>query len=145
MTRAEIMQEARNTNELTNLKELSRKQLQETLSELGQPAFRVKQIEEWVWEKGATSFDDMTNLPKALRATLAERFTLGGVTEVAKQVSEDGSRKYLLQYADGTTVECVGMPSGNKLAVCVSSQAGCAMGCAFCATMCPDCIITVEK
>ena len=128
------MQEARNTNELTNLKELSRKQLQETLSELGQPAFRVKQIEEWVWEKGASSFDDMTNLPKSLRATLAERFTLGGVTEVAKQVSEDGSHKYLLQYADGTTVECVGMPSGNKLAVCVSSQAGCAMGCAFCAT-----------
>lgn len=130
------MQEARNipNAELVDLRTLTRKQLQETLSELGQPTFRTKQIEEWVWEKGATSFDDMTNLPKALRSQLSQRYTLGGVTQVARQVSEDGSRKYLLRYADGTAVECVGMPTGNKLAVCVSSQAGCAMGCAFCAT-----------
>lgn len=132
------MQEGRNlpggSTARTDLRSLSRKQLSEALAELGQPSFRVKQIEEWVWEKGASSFDDMTNLPKALRATLAEAFSLGGVTQVGKQVSEDGSRKYLLRYPDGTTVECVGMPSGSKLAVCVSSQAGCAMGCAFCAT-----------
>lgn len=122
------------TGEKTNLRQLNRKQLREMLQEIGQPAFRAKQIEEWVWEKGASSFDQMTNLPKALRAELGDRFTLGGVIEVARQVSEDGSRKYLLQYDDGTCVECVGMPSGGKLAVCVSSQAGCAMGCAFCAT-----------
>lgn len=132
------MQEARNLpnsgTDLTNLRSLTHGQLLATLSELGQPAFRAKQIESWIWEKGATSFDQMTNLPKNLRAQLAEQYTLGGVKQVAKQVSEDGSRKYLLQYEDGTTVECVGMPSGNKLAVCVSSQAGCAMGCAFCAT-----------
>lgn len=131
------MQEARNLPNDTariDLRALSRKQLSETLAELGQPAFRTKQIEEWIWEKGASSFDAMTNLPKALRETLDARFTLGGVTEVARQVSEDGSRKYLLRYADGTAVECVGMPTGNKLAVCVSSQAGCAMKCAFCAT-----------
>ena len=120
--------------EPVDLRTLTHGQLTQTLKELGQPAFRAKQIEEWIWEKGATSFDDMTNLPKALRSDLSERFTLGGVTQAAKQVSEDGSRKYLLRYPDGTTVECVGMPSGNKLAVCVSSQAGCAMGCAFCAT-----------
>ena len=132
------MQEARNlpndATALTDLRTLTQGQLAETLKELGQPAFRAKQIQEWVWEKGASSFDDMTNLPKALRSQLSERFTLGGVSQVAKQVSEDGSRKYLLRYGDGTTVECVGMPSGSKLAVCVSSQAGCAMGCAFCAT-----------
>ncbi|MBP3893498.1 MAG: 23S rRNA (adenine(2503)-C(2))-methyltransferase RlmN [Atopobiaceae bacterium] len=132
------MQEARNNPDVgvdpIDLRTLTRGQLVDTLKELGQPAFRAKQIEEWVWEKGATSFDDMTNLPKALRATLSSRFTLGGVQQAARQVSEDGSRKYLLRYADGTAVECVGMPSGNKLAVCVSSQAGCAMGCAFCAT-----------
>jgi len=122
------------TGEKTNLRQLNRKQLREMLQEIGQPAFRAKQIEEWVWEKGASSFDQMTNLPKTLRAELGDRFTLGGVIEVARQVSEDGSRKYLLQYDDGTCVECVGMPSGGKLAVCVSSQAGCAMGCAFCAT-----------
>ena len=131
------MQDARNSAPnapLTDLHAMTRGQLQDALSELGQPAFRAKQIEEWVWDKGVTSFDEMTNLPKALRTTLAQQFTLGGVTQVARQVSEDGTRKYLLQYPDGTRVECVGMPSGSRLAVCVSSQAGCAMGCAFCAT-----------
>ena len=132
------MQEARNLPDVgvvpIDLRTLTHGQLVDTLKELGQPVFRAKQIEEWVWEKGASSFDDMTNLPKALRSTLNERFTLGGVKQAARQISEDGSRKYLLRYTDGTTVECVGMPTGNKLAVCVSSQAGCAMGCAFCAT-----------
>ena len=98
------MQEARNTasqgSALTDLRTLTHGQLLDTLKELGQPAFRVKQIEEWIWEKGASSFDDMTNLPKALRAALSEQFTLGGVSQVARQVSEDGSRKYLLRYAD---------------------------------------------
>lgn len=131
------MQEARNlpnSGSKVDLRTLRRGQLADVLSELGQPSFRAKQIEEWIWEKGASSFDEMTNLPKALRASLAERYVLGGVEQVARQVSEDGSRKYLLKYADGTSVECVGMPTGNKLTVCVSSQAGCAMGCAFCAT-----------
>ena len=131
------MQEARNlpnNGSKVDLRTLRRGQLADVLSELGQPSFRAKQIEEWIWEKGASSFDEMTNLPKALRASLAERYVLGGVEQVARQVSEDGSRKYLLKYADGTSVECVGMPTGNKLTVCVSSQAGCAMGCAFCAT-----------
>lgn len=129
------MQDASNdSTTLVDLRTLSHKQLVDALQEMGQPTFRAKQIEEWVWEKGASSFDDMTNLPKALRSALTEQFTLGGVKQVARQVSEDGSRKYLLGYSDGTTVECVGMPSGDRLAVCVSSQAGCAMGCAFCAT-----------
>ena len=132
------MQEATNLSSDSpasiDLRTLTHGRLLELLKEMGQPAFRAKQIEEWIWEKGASSFDEMTNLPKALRAQLAEQFSLGGTTEVAKQISEDGSRKYLLRYADGTTAECVGMPSGNKLAVCISSQAGCAMGCAFCAT-----------
>ena len=119
---------------LPSLKDLSHKELAEVVSELGQPAFRVKQIESWVWEKGATSFDEMSNVPKTLRSALAERFSLGAIEQVACQRSIDGSRKYLLKYADTTTVECVGMPTGNRLAVCASTQAGCAMGCAFCAT-----------
>lgn len=109
-------------------------QLLELLTSLGQPKFRAKQIEEWVWEKNATSFDQMTNLPKSLRQRLAEVCTLGGVEEVVAQTSIDGSKKYLLRYPDGTAVECVGMPTKNRLSVCVSTQAGCAMGCAFCAT-----------
>ena len=123
-----------NVNGMRDLKSLSKGELMRLMEELGQPGFRVKQVEDWIWNKNASSFDDMTNLPKALRAELASKLTLGGVEEVARQVSEDGSRKYLLRLPDGATVECVGMPSGKKLAVCVSSQAGCAMGCAFCAT-----------
>ena len=117
-----------------NLKGMSREQLVAILDELGQPAFRVKQIEEWIWTKGATSFDEMTNLPKALREELSARVTLGAPKQTTVQVSSDGSRKYLLTYPDGVSVECVGMPSGPKLSVCVSTQAGCGMGCAFCAT-----------
>lgn len=117
-----------------DVRELSHKELLELLGELGQPSFRAKQVESWIWEKGVTSFDDMTNLPKALREALRERCTLGGAHEVARQTSQDGSRKYLLGFEDGCAVECVGMPSGNRLTVCASTQAGCGMGCAFCAT-----------
>ena len=113
---------------------LTRGELTELLAGLGQPGFRAKQVEEWVWSKNARSWDEMTNLPKALREQLAERLTLGAVEEVARQASSDGSRKYLLRLSDGVCVECVGMPSGSRLAVCASTQAGCAMGCAFCAT-----------
>ena len=119
---------------MQDLHDVSHSELLTALEELGQPKFRAKQIEEWLWEKGATSFDDMTNLPKALRASLAERFSLGGIQQLARQESEDGSRKYLLGFADGAAVECVGMPTGQRLAVCASTQAGCGMGCAFCAT-----------
>ena len=118
----------------TDLRGLSHKELGELLQGMGQPTFRAKQIEEWVWEKGVTSFDQMTNLPKALRASLAEACTLGGVTEITCQRSIDGSRKYLLGFEDGIMVECVGMPSDKRLTVCASTQAGCGMGCAFCAT-----------
>ncbi len=120
--------------ERRDLHTLTHGEIAELLSGLGQPSFRVKQVEEWVWSKNAQSFDDMTNLPKALREQLAEHLTLGGVEEVARQVSVDGSRKYLLRFPDGVSVECVGMPSRGKLAVCASTQAGCPMGCAFCAT-----------
>lgn len=117
-----------------DLHTLTHGEIAELLSELGQPSFRVKQIEEWVWSKNAQSFDEMTNLPKTLREELAKRLTLGGVEEIARQVSADGSRKYLLRFPDGVSVECVGMPSRGKLSVCVSTQAGCPMGCSFCAT-----------
>lgn len=120
--------------EKRDLHSLTRGELMELLAELGQPKFRAKQVEEWVWVKNAQSFDEMTNLPKSLREELASRVTLGGVSELARQVSVDGSRKYLLSLSDGASVECVGMPSRAKLSVCASTQAGCPMGCAFCAT-----------
>ena len=119
---------------LPDIHTLSHKELASIIASLGEPAFRVKQIESWVWEKNAQSFDEMTNLSKALRAKLAQTLSMGNCTELMKQVSTDGSRKYLLQFPDGVTAECVGMPTKNRLAACVSTQAGCAMGCAFCAT-----------
>ena len=117
-----------------SLRDLSHKELTTVVQELGQPAFRVKQIESWLWEKGARSYDDMTNISKGMRAALSEHYELQAPVQAAAQRSRDGSRKYLLTYTDGTTVECVGMPSRQRLAVCVSTQAGCGMGCAFCAT-----------
>ena len=122
------------SNTPLDIRNLGQDEIRELVSEMGQPAFRSKQLIEWVFEKNVCSFDEMTNLPKAFREQLAKRFSFGTPVEVTKQVSKDGSRKYLLQYSDGVTVETVGMPRRNKLSVCVSTQAGCNMGCAFCAT-----------
>lgn len=118
----------------TDIRALSPDDMKDLMVELGQPAFRAKQLYEWVHVKNTCSFSDMTNLPKALRDQLAEHFSIDVPEESAKQISKDGSRKYLLTFKDGVSVETVGMPRRNKLAVCISSQAGCAMGCAFCAT-----------
>lgn len=122
------------SHRLRDIRSLTEEEIADLVKELGQPAFRAKQICEWIFAKQAGSFDEMTNIPKKLREELAARFTFATPTEITKQVSYDGSRKYLLQFADGTSVETVGMPSRNKLSVCVSTLAGCAMGCAFCAT-----------
>lgn len=122
------------TTRSRDIRLLTLEELQDLVKELGQPAFRAKQLNEWIHDKNVCSFDEMTNLPAALREKLSERFSFNVPVELVKQVSKDGSRKYLLQFSDGASVETVGMPNRNKLAVCISSQAGCAMGCAFCAT-----------
>lgn len=118
----------------SDIRALSLSDLQDLAAELHQPAFRAKQLFEWVNVKHVYDFEEMTNLPKAFRQELAERFSINNPDESMKQISKDGSRKYLLRFSDNTSVETVGMPRRNKLAVCVSTQAGCAMGCAFCAT-----------
>lgn len=122
------------TTRSRDIRLLTLEELQDLVKELGQPAFRAKQLNEWIHDKNVYSFDEMTNLPAALREKLSERFSFNVPVKLVKQVSKDGSRKYLLQFSDGVSVETVGMPNRNKLAVCISSQAGCAMGCAFCAT-----------
>lgn len=122
------------TNHSRDIRTFEIGDLQDLVKELGQPAFRAKQLYEWLHVKNVCSFDEMTNLPAAMREKLAEQFPFDTPVELVKQVSKDGSRKYLLQFPDGVSVETVGMPNRNKLAVCISTQAGCAMGCAFCAT-----------
>ena len=124
-------QEATTPHELLSC---SQRELESLVTELGQPRFRAKQLSTWMWKPGTTSYDDMTNLPKSLREALRSNCTLRSAEEVANLSSEDGSRKYVLRFLDGAAVECVGMPSGSKLTACVSTQAGCGMGCAFCAT-----------
>lgn len=125
----------RATVETVGIKAMSRAEIEKLVTEeLGLPKFRSKQIIQWIYGKGVGSYDAMTNLPAALRADLTKSYPLLTPSIVKKEVSSDGTRKYLLALGDGTRVETVGMPSKNRLTVCVSTQAGCPMRCAFCAT-----------
>ncbi|NTU70511.1 MAG: 23S rRNA (adenine(2503)-C(2))-methyltransferase RlmN [Coriobacteriia bacterium] len=121
-------------SDVAGIKALDRPGLVALVAEFGQPAFRAAQIERWLYERDAKTFDDMTDLPTGLRASLAGRFALPSPVVLQRQASSDGTVKYLLQLAGGATVETVGLPSGDRLTVCFSTQAGCAMGCTFCAT-----------
>lgn len=108
--------------------------LESCLAELGASKFRAKQIQSWL-NKGVDSFSEMNNLPKQLLTALAERYTLDYPKQVMLKVSQlDGSRKYLFQMSDGNMIEAVYMPYAKANSVCISSQAGCRMGCAFCAS-----------
>ncbi len=117
------------------------------LSEAIKPAFRAKQIYQWIYHKYAISFEEMKNLPKALREELDARYTLTPLKIVTVQKSKDGSQKYLFELHDGHTVEAVLLLMRNKeyhedgsikhqerYTVCISSQVGCKVGCAFCLT-----------
>ena len=117
------------------IKHYSIEGLERVVKELGIPRFRADQILSWLYVKGVTSYDEMTNLSVSMRTQLSEAFPLWNPEVVDKQVSVDGSVKYLLEYHDGAVAETVALPaSDGRLSVCVSSQAGCAMQCSFCAT-----------
>ena len=117
-----------------NIKSMTLPELTALLKELGQPAFRGKQVYTWL-HKGARSYDEMTNLPKALRDALAENYPIYTPKVVRKQESKkDGTIKYLWQLADGNCVETVLMRYHYGNTVCISTEVGCAMGCAFCAS-----------
>lgn len=100
----------------------------------GQPAFRTGQVVSWILERDAPSFAAMTNLPVAEREALESAFVLSEPSEATVAVSGDRTVKHLWKLADGELVESVLIPSGDRLTLCISSQAGCAMGCTFCAT-----------
>jgi len=104
------------------------------LEQIGQPRYRITQVLEWVWKKGITSYDEMSNVPQHIREALSRQLPLLHPRIVERQVSRDGTRKYLIQLCDGNTVEVVGLPTTDRLTVCASTQIGCAMGCTFCAT-----------
>ena len=140
------------------LKSFDLDQLESLMAELGVPRFRAKQLYEWLHKHRVSSYDQMTNIPQSLRRELSQRYPLTEITMVDRQVSRDGTRKYIFQLDDGSLTEAVGMPypmrhsslhhdndsipssddgqtsSYKRLTVCFSTQIGCPMGCRFCAT-----------
>ena len=117
-----------------NLKSMTQPEIGAVLKELGQPAFRAKQVYTWL-HKGVRSYDEMINLPKALRDVLAETYPICAPKVVRKQESQkDGTIKYLWQLSDGNCVETVLMRYHYGNTVCISTEVGCRMGCAFCAS-----------
>ncbi len=121
--------------EKVDLLNLSLEELAAQLEGWGEPPYRAEQIWDWVWKKLATDFQAMTNLPLALRGRLEQAFTLGSFTPLAHQADpEEGTEKVLLGLADGEAIEAVLMREEDRRTVCVSTQVGCPVGCAFCAT-----------
>ena len=117
-----------------NLKSLTREEIGDILKELGQPAFRAGQIFTWL-HKGVRSYEEMTNLPKNLRQILAEKYPICPPRVVRRQESSrDGTIKYLWELSDGNCVETVLMRYRYGNTVCISTEVGCPMGCAFCAS-----------
>ncbi|MBP7998966.1 MAG: 23S rRNA (adenine(2503)-C(2))-methyltransferase RlmN [Chloroflexi bacterium] len=120
---------------MMNLYDLDQYALTELLTELGQPAFRAKQIWQWLYQKFPATLAEMTNLSQSLRDALAERVTLHDYTIAAREYSRDGqTTKVLLHLPDGKYIETVLMRYDKRRTLCISTQAGCAMGCVFCAT-----------
>lgn len=119
---------------MTDIKSMSREELVSFLAEMGEPKFRAKQVFQWL-HRGVESFDEMTNLSKSLREKLKERCVLTVPVVEQKQVSRlDGTMKYLWRLGDGNCIESVLMRYKHGNTICVSSEVGCAMGCAFCAS-----------
>lgn len=116
------------------LYDLNYAELQDCVCKCGAGKFRAQQIQSWL-NKGVVSFAEMLNIPKQLTAALAKDYTLDYPKQLMVKVSQiDGSRKYLFQMSDGNIIEAVYMPYKKSNSVCISSQAGCRMGCAFCAS-----------
>lgn len=118
-----------------NLYALDQNQLAALLEKWGEPAFRARQLREWLYDRLASSFDEMTNLPVSLRQRLEVEASLGVLETVREQASRDGTVKRLQRLPDGQLIEAVLMPyDDDRRTACISTQAGCAMGCVFCAT-----------
>jgi 23S rRNA (adenine2503-C2)-methyltransferase len=117
-----------------DIRDLALDELESALRDLGERPYRARQIMAWLWKRGADSFAAMLDLPLALREALTDRFALGAPNPAFVARAADGTRKLLLALGDGERIESVIIPAGDRVTLCVSSQAGCAMGCEFCAT-----------
>jgi 23S rRNA (adenine2503-C2)-methyltransferase len=119
---------------LTNLLDLLPAEIDSLMESLGAPRYRGRQIADWIYKKGVTDLDRMTNLPRELRGALAGRVSVDVPTIERQTPSQDGSQKFVWSLADGARVQSVLMPDGARLTLCVSTQVGCGFGCAFCLT-----------
>jgi 23S rRNA (adenine2503-C2)-methyltransferase len=121
-------------SERLNLLGLSREALSEAVAAIGEKPFRAKQLWHWMYHRGATDFSAMTDLSKALRIKLEDRFVISRPHTAREQTSTDGTRKWLFQFKDGQKAETVFIPEEDRGAVCISSQVGCTLTCRFCHT-----------
>ncbi|WP_461208517.1 dual-specificity RNA methyltransferase RlmN [Desulfocurvus sp. DL9XJH121] len=119
---------------MQNLLDMTQDELVRFVSGLSEPAYRAEQLWQWLWQKGARDFSEMTNLSKDLRAKLAETAVIRWPEVAEERVSRDETVKFLLRLADGELVETVLIPERTHLTLCMSTQVGCAMGCTFCST-----------
>lgn len=117
-----------------DIRSLSPEQLKLEFTGMGEPAFRAKQVYEWLWAKSCTDFDEMSNLPKALREKLKEQFAIHAVVVNQSQFSSDKTIKSTFKLYDGNIIEGVLIPATDRMTACVSSQVGCSLTCKFCAT-----------
>ena len=118
----------------TDLKSLSSAETGDWVKELGLESYRAGQIRQWLFKKMVTSFDEMTNVSISIRELLKEKAFISRIEKIKTQVSEDTTEKYLFKLHDGHLIESVLIPEKDHFTLCISSQAGCAMGCAFCHT-----------
>ena len=118
----------------TDLKNLSQNELVDYVESLGQPGFRGRQILAWIYKPGITDFTEMTDLAKQFRAVLAKHARMSRFVDPITEISQDGAVKFGFQLEDGLMIESVLIPEEERNTLCVSSQAGCAMGCRFCVT-----------
>ncbi|MFK7931314.1 MAG: 23S rRNA (adenine(2503)-C(2))-methyltransferase RlmN, partial [Myxococcota bacterium] len=120
---------------MRDLYDLDMAQLTDLLTEWGEPQFRAKQVWDWLYDHRVSQFEQMSNLPKTLRARLSDETTLGTLSVATERHSRDGTVKRVYRLSDGQLIESVLMPyRDQRRTACISSQAGCAMGCTFCAT-----------
>ena len=117
-----------------DIRTLTSSELKEAIVGLGEKAFRAKQIEEWLWTKGAASFEQMSNLSKGFRERLDAAFELNRIEVADQQFSSDGTIKCAFDVRAGQVVEGVLIPTSKRMTACISSQVGCSLACKFCAT-----------
>ena len=119
---------------MLDIKDLTGDELENLLLNLGENRYRAAQITKWVYRFAATSFDEMTNISKTLKEKLNKQFYISLLNPIKELKSKDGTRKYLFKLEDESLIESVLIPETSRLTLCISTQAGCKLGCKFCLT-----------